>query len=101
MDRWTAEIRNNEKHRGRMALDRAWIVYAGSASSAMHWASGDDVALRSASGPSWNPDKMPWLMKAEPDSRVVKGKDVKVSPVRSPRLRLTRQFSVDDFEAIG
>jgi hypothetical protein len=22
---------------------------------------------------------MPWLMKAEPDSRVVKGKDVKVS----------------------
>jgi hypothetical protein len=24
---------------------------------------------------------MPWLMKAEPDSRVVKGKDVKVSPV--------------------
>ncbi|ORX40822.1 EVE domain-domain-containing protein [Kockovaella imperatae] len=30
---------------------------------------------------------MPWLMKAEPDSRVVKGKDVK--------------FSVDDFEKIG
>ncbi|ORY28039.1 EVE domain-domain-containing protein [Naematelia encephala] len=30
---------------------------------------------------------MPWLMKAEPDSRVVKGKDVK--------------FSVDDFEAMG
>ncbi|WVQ70798.1 hypothetical protein IAR50_000320 [Cryptococcus sp. DSM 104548] len=30
---------------------------------------------------------MPWLMKAEPDSRIVKGKDVK--------------FSVDDFEKIG
>ncbi|WWD20834.1 hypothetical protein CI109_105311 [Kwoniella shandongensis] len=30
---------------------------------------------------------MPWLMKAEPDSRVVKGKDVK--------------FSVDDFEKLG
>ncbi|EIW66251.1 hypothetical protein TREMEDRAFT_35209 [Tremella mesenterica DSM 1558] len=30
---------------------------------------------------------MPWLMKAEPDSRIVKGKDVK--------------FSVDDFEALG
>ncbi|OCF35896.1 hypothetical protein I316_02390 [Kwoniella heveanensis BCC8398] len=30
---------------------------------------------------------MPWLMKAEPDSRIVKGKDVK--------------FSVDDFEEIG
>ncbi|WWC98296.1 hypothetical protein V866_005187 [Kwoniella sp. B9012] len=30
---------------------------------------------------------MPWLMKAEPDSRIVKGKDVK--------------FSVDDFENIG
>ncbi|KIR43540.1 hypothetical protein I307_03378 [Cryptococcus deuterogattii 99/473] len=30
---------------------------------------------------------MPWLMKAEPDSRIVKGKDVK--------------FSVDDFERIG
>jgi len=28
-----------------------------------------------------------WLMKAEPDSRVVKGKDVK--------------FSVDDFESVG
>jgi len=24
-------------------------------------------------------DKMPWLMKAEPDSRIEKGKDVKVS----------------------
>ncbi|KAK8850660.1 hypothetical protein IAR55_004580 [Kwoniella newhampshirensis] len=30
---------------------------------------------------------MPWLMKAEPDSRIVKGKDVK--------------FSVDDFEKLG
>ncbi|WVQ95335.1 hypothetical protein IAU59_002431 [Kwoniella sp. CBS 9459] len=30
---------------------------------------------------------MPWLMKAEPDSRIVKGKDVK--------------FSVDDFEEMG
>ncbi|EAL22266.1 hypothetical protein CNBC4040 [Cryptococcus deneoformans B-3501A] len=30
---------------------------------------------------------MPWLMKAEPDSRIVKGKDVK--------------FSVDDFERVG
>lgn len=25
--------------------------------------------------------KMPWLMKAEPDTRIVKGKDVKVSIV--------------------
>ncbi|TXT05985.1 hypothetical protein VHUM_03746 [Vanrija humicola] len=30
---------------------------------------------------------MPWLMKAEPDTRIVKGKDVK--------------FSVDDFESMG
>ncbi|WWC72709.1 uncharacterized protein I206_106673 [Kwoniella pini CBS 10737] len=30
---------------------------------------------------------MPWLMKAEPDSRIIKGKDVK--------------FSVDDFEKLG
>lgn len=47
---------------------------------------------------------MYWLLKAEPDSRVVKGKDVKVSPQYSacpchqPRIC---QFSVDDFEAVG
>jgi predicted RNA-binding protein with PUA-like domain len=42
-----------------------------------------------------------WLMKAEPDSRVVKGKDVKVRVGSYPdhsRHRLA-QFSVDDFEA--
>ena len=30
---------------------------------------------------------MPWLMKAEPDSRVVKGKDVKVCPLISWVIR--------------
>lgn len=47
---------------------------------------------------------MPWLMKAEPDSRVVKGKDVKVCPSHQPTQRHGKakdQFSVDDFEEIG
>ena len=48
-----------------------------------------------------------WLMKAEPDSRIVKGKDVKVRPTpHSTRVSMSkpggpRQFSVDDFEACG
>lgn len=44
-----------------------------------------------------------WLMKAEPNSRIVKGKDVKVS--RFTRLvylaNLQPKFSVEDFEAVG
>jgi hypothetical protein len=35
-------------------------------------------------------DKMPWLMKAEPDSRVVKGKDIKVSYIDRCTLRYKR-----------
>lgn len=45
-----------------------------------------------------------WLMKAEPDSRIVKGKDVKVCVARArvTGATLTRavQFSVDDFEGV-
>ena len=45
---------------------------------------------------------MPWLMKAEPDSRVVKGKDVKVGYlIILSSQTLKWQFSVDDFEKIG
>lgn len=53
---------------------------------------------------------MPWLMKAEPDSRIVKGKDVKVSLglecgkscLSYPNFFTERkQFGIDDFEAIG
>lgn len=55
--------------------------------------------------------KMPcWLMKAEPETRLEKGIDVKVSSpfplilphsfLFTPRCRLL-QFSIDDLEAIG
>lgn len=42
-----------------------------------------------------------WLMKAEPDSRIVKGKDVKVltAPNYHHCKLIPTQFSVDDFEA--
>jgi len=46
-----------------------------------------------------------WLMKAEPSSRIVKGKDVKVSPklgiYQLPFILSASKFSVDDFEAAG
>jgi predicted RNA-binding protein with PUA-like domain len=46
-----------------------------------------------------------WLLKAEPDSRVVKGKDVKVRLLISNRNCFAdsfrpSQFSVDDFETV-
>ena len=45
-----------------------------------------------------------WLMKAEPDSRIVKGKDVKVGREVCPSTvvlsNIGDQFSVDDFESV-
>jgi hypothetical protein len=35
---------------------------------------------------------MPWLMKAEPDTRIVKGKDVKAQ-LRNPCVKLTPVLS--------
>jgi predicted RNA-binding protein with PUA-like domain len=48
-----------------------------------------------------------WLMKAEPNSRIVKGNDVKVcSSLTYMALHLTKalfasQFSIEDFEQVG
>ena len=49
-----------------------------------------------------------WLMKAEPNSRIVKGNDVKVSfhsktheIYFNPTVPSPSKFSVDDFEAVG
>ena len=53
-----------------------------------------------------------WLLKAEPDTRIVKGKDVKVGSIiltiyasynAFNHANITReiQFSVDDFERVG
>ena len=51
---------------------------------------------------------MPWLMKAEPDTRLEKGVDVKVSLETYRGCNKTKairndcyQFSIDDFEEIG
>lgn len=46
-----------------------------------------------------------WLLKAEPNSRVVKGKEVKVRSLASIHsisiiLIIFTQFSVDDFESV-
>lgn len=37
---------------------------------------------------------MPWLMKAEPDSRIVKGKDVKVSNKTQDRWTISAHHSL-------
>ena len=48
-----------------------------------------------------------WLMKVEPNSRIVKGKDVKVSATwtrglpLNPACAVRIKFSVDDFETVG
>jgi predicted RNA-binding protein with PUA-like domain len=45
-----------------------------------------------------------WLMKAEPNSRIVKGKDVKVSSTWrtwASYQPIYVKFSVDDFETVG
>jgi len=50
------------------------------------------------------PPESCWLMKAEPDSRVVKGQDVKVGGTAQEiwlSALLAPQFSVDDFERVG
>jgi protein phosphatase-4 regulatory subunit 3 len=45
-----------------------------------------------------------WLMKAEPNSRIVKGKEVKVSASHGHSFisaNLQPKFSVEDFEKVG